>query len=260
MLRPLLAAALFAAPAAFSPALGAQPTPPSPTDADGIFREVDRRQALVESERATVRMEIEDKKGRVRSRTMELATKQDGDDAKSVLLFTAPADIRGTGLLTIEQDGADEQKLYLPALKRVQRIAGSARGDRFAGSDFTFEDLGARDPDDYDARLLKTTDAAYTIEVRDRTGDSAYDRLVLTVSRARYTIDRAEYYDGAELAKVLTAGGFQEVAPQAFRADRLTMRDVREERETRLVFEDREVGAAVSDGLFSERTLQRGRL
>ena len=98
------------------------------------------------------------------------------------------------------------------------------------------------------------------IEVRDRAGASTYDRLVLTVDRARYTIDRAEYFDGAELAKVLTAADFKEAAPGAFRANRMTMRDVREERETRLVFENREVGAAVSDGLFSERTLKRGRL
>jgi hypothetical protein len=258
MIRPAAAPALLFA--LFAPAALAQPAPASPTDADGIFREVDRRQDLVASERATIRMEIEDKKGRVRSRTMDLATKQDGDDQRSILLFSAPADIRGTGLLTIEQDGDDEQLLYLPALGRVQRIAGSARGDRFAGSDFTFEDLGARDPDDYDARLLETTDAAYTLEVRDQAGTSAYDRLVLTVDRERYTIDRAEYYDGADLAKVLTATDFEEVAPGAYRAGSLTMRDVREERETRLVFEDREVGAAVRDALFSERTLKRGRL
>ncbi|MDX1530783.1 MAG: outer membrane lipoprotein-sorting protein, partial [Rhodothermales bacterium] len=125
--------------------------------ASEVFEEVERRQKLVANEEAAIRMEIVDERGRTRTRQMRTYTKVGADDrAKSLVVFTGPADIRGMGLLTIERDGGDEQQLYLPALRRVQRISGSQRGERFAGSDFTYEDLSTRDPDEYRVALVET--------------------------------------------------------------------------------------------------------
>ena len=106
----------------------------SAKEAKRIFEEVERRQKLVQDEKASVEMTITNSKGQTRKRAMTLYTKVDGGKTKSLVVFTAPADIRGMGLLTLEGDEADDQKLYLPALGRVQRISGSKRGERFAGS------------------------------------------------------------------------------------------------------------------------------
>ncbi len=230
------------------------------TTASEVFDEVERRQNLVGTESASIRMEIVDERGRTRTRSLDVRTKRGGDDRlKSILVFTGPADIRGTGLLTIEADGGDDQKLYLPALGRVQRIAGSTRGERFAGSDFTYEDLGTRDPDAYDVTMAETTPDAFVLDARPTDPDSKYSRIVLTVDRARYVVRRAEHYDrSGELAKVLTAGDFAEVAPGAWRAGRLTMEDVQAGRRTVLTFTERDTGAALGDALFTERQLQRG--
>ncbi len=225
-----------------------------------VFDEVERRQRLVASESASIRMEIEDERGRTRTREVDIRVKV-GDDgrSKSLLVFTSPADIRGTGLLTIETDGGDDQRLYLPALRRVQRIAGSKRTERFAGSDFSYEDLGTRDPDDYDVAMGASTPDAFVLEARPRSGDSQYGRIVLTVDRARYAVTKAEHYDrDGALVKVLTATDFAEVAPGAWRASRLVMEDVRERRRTALTYTEREVGVALRDDLFTERQLERG--
>lgn len=228
--------------------------------ASDVFDEVERRQKLVTAESASIRMESVDDRGRTRTRAMDLRTKIGADDrAKSILVFTGPADIRGMGLLTIEAAGGDDQKLYLPALGRVQRIAGSKRTERFAGSDFTYEDLGTRDPDQYDVAMARTTPDAFVLEARPRSADSQYGRIVLTVDRARYVVTKAEHYDrGGDLAKVLTAADFVEVAPGAWRANRLVMEDVQEGRRTALTFEDRRTGLDLRDDLFTERQLQRG--
>ena len=238
----------------FPLAAAAQPS------ASDVFDEVERRQNLVTSESAALRMEIVDERGRIRTRSMDLRTKISSDDrAKSSLVFTGPADIRGMGLLTVETDGGDDQMLYLPALGRVQRIAGSKRGERFAGSDFTYEDLGTRDPDQYDVEMLETTPGAFVFEARPKDDDSDYSRIVLTVDREGYVVERAEHYDrSGELAKVLTASDFGEVAPNAWRANRLTMEDVQDDRRTVLTFTERETGATLDDAVFSERQLQRG--
>lgn len=225
-----------------------------------VFDEVERRQRLVRDEKAAIEMEIVDERGRTRSRAMEVFTKIGEDErARSLLVFTAPADIRGMGLLTLEAAGGDDQRLYLPALGRVQRIAGARRGERFAGSDFTYEDLGTRDPDDYDVSLLETRPDAFVIEARPRDPDSKYGRIVLEVERTRYVVRRAEHYDRAgELAKVLSAEGFEAVAEGAYRAQRMTMEDVQAGRRTVLTFRERTTGEPLPDDLFTERRLARG--
>ena len=236
------------------------PLAASAQSAHDVFDEVERRQKLVSSESASLRMEIVDERGRTRTRAMDIRTKVGDDDrAKSILVFTSPADIRGMGLLTVEADGGDDQKLYLPALGRVQRIAGSKRGERFAGSDFTYEDLGTRDPDEYEVSLGDSTPEAFVIEARPRDGASKYSRIVLTVDRERYVVTKAEHYDrSGDLAKVLTASDLTEVVPGTWSANRLVMEDVQDDRRTVLTFENRKTGTVLRDDLFTERQLQRG--
>jgi hypothetical protein len=66
----------------------------------------------------------------------------------SLMRFIEPADVEGTGLLTIDYPGDEnDQWLYLPALDRVRRIASSRKGGRFVGSDFYYEDLRDREPE-----------------------------------------------------------------------------------------------------------------
>ena len=107
--------------------------------------------------------------------------------------------------------------------------------------------------------MLETTDDAFVFEARPRDDDSEYSRIAITVDRERYAIRRAEHFgrDG-ELVKVLTAGDFTEVAPGAWRANRMVMEDVQADRRTVLTFTDRETGATLRDDVFTERQLQRG--
>jgi len=68
------------------------------------------------------------------------------DETLSLMRFTAPADIEGTGLLTHDLPGDESnQWIYLPALDRARRIASSRKGGRFVGSDIYYEDLRKRD-------------------------------------------------------------------------------------------------------------------
>ena len=61
--------------------------------------------------------------------------------------FTEPADISGTGLLTLDHPIADsDQWIYLPALDRVRRISASRKGGRFVNSEYYYEDLRDRKP------------------------------------------------------------------------------------------------------------------
>ena len=64
--------------------------------------------------------------------------------------FVSPADVKGTKFLSyshIKKD--DDQWLYLPALKRVKRIASKNKSGSFMGSEFSYEDLSSFDADKY---------------------------------------------------------------------------------------------------------------
>lgn len=69
--------------------------------------------------------------------------------------FTDPADIAGTGLLTLDHVNAEsDQWIYLPALDRVRRISASRKGGRFVNSELYYEDLRERKPKQDQHRIL----------------------------------------------------------------------------------------------------------
>lgn len=228
--------------------------------AQQIFEEVEARQDRVRSEAVTIDMTIIDDRGRTRNRVMQTWSKTNDDGlTRSLIRFSEPADIRGLGLLTLETEDGDDQRLYLPALKRVQRIAGSSRQDRFAGSDFSYEDLGTYDPDQFETSLLETTDTAWILEAVTLDADSQYDKLELTVDQQRYVLLAVDYYDrSGTLVKTLRTDDFTELAPDIWRANQMTMINVRDDRRTELVFRDRDIASDIDDDLFTERQLKRG--
>lgn len=72
-----------------------------------------------------------------------------------LLRFSAPADIKNTGLLTYSSPAeSNTQWIYLPALDRARRIASSRKGGRFVGSDIYYEDLQKREVEDDHHRIL----------------------------------------------------------------------------------------------------------
>lgn len=94
-------------------------------------------------------MELIPAKGQTRVRELDIAGADRDGLRKSLLRFTAPADIEGTGFLTLEDGNGDtEQFLYLPALKRTRRIVAGQKSRSFVNTDFTFEDMERRPVED----------------------------------------------------------------------------------------------------------------
>lgn len=94
-----------------------------------------------------VQMVITQKNGAVKQRLLYMFTKEKTKKERWTLMrFIQPANVEGTGLLTLDFPGDESnQWLYLPALKKARRIASSREGGRFVGSDFYYEDLMDRE-------------------------------------------------------------------------------------------------------------------
>ena len=129
----------------------AQPRASVADTARSVAERVDRRE-MGRDARLDMLMRLIDRQGRVRERSLLLTALRDPAEPGDRLLvrFLGPNDIKGTAFLVWEHpDTEDERFLYLPALGRVRRIAGAEKQESFAGSDFSYEDIGRRRLDDY---------------------------------------------------------------------------------------------------------------
>ena len=123
-------------------------------------------------------------------------------DSKSEVVFTAPKEIQGVALLSVNQPGAAErQYVYTPATDRVRSVVPQERSARFIGTDFTYEDIAERVQSDYTYRLLGDTEKldghkTYKVEVTPvDQGRSQYKYLYVWVAQDVPVILFAEMYD-----------------------------------------------------------------
>src|ERR1043165_988587 len=86
-------------------------------------------------------------------------------DSKARLQFTAPADVKGVGMLIVNHpDRASDQWMWRPNIERDQRIALQDRSTRFFGTDFSFEDLEERDVGQFDFKLEGDEGGAWKVQ------------------------------------------------------------------------------------------------
>jgi hypothetical protein len=103
-----------------------------------------------------VHLEVTDRRDRVRTREMEVLRINTGAHRqKYYVYFHEPSALRRTVFLVWTRGAEDDDRwLYLPATDLTQRIAGRQKRNSFAGSDFTYEDVTGRHPDQDDLEVL----------------------------------------------------------------------------------------------------------
>jgi len=96
---------------------------------------------------ADMTMTLTDKYGQSTSRVIRNRTLEGSDEGdKSIVIFDSPGDVRGTAFLShTKKTDTDDQWLFLPALKRVKRIASSNKAGPFMGSEFAYEDISSQE-------------------------------------------------------------------------------------------------------------------
>jgi hypothetical protein len=131
--------------------------------------------------------------------------------SKSMVRFTAPADLAGAGFLQVQnRSGDDDRFLFLPELKRSRRIAGSLRGSSFMGTDFSFADLDRRDFREGEATSKPDEDvgkhACFRIDVVPKRSDSPYSKLETWIRKDNMLPLKLMMYDRAKvLVKTFSA-------------------------------------------------------
>ncbi|MCD4814638.1 outer membrane lipoprotein-sorting protein [bacterium] len=201
-------------------------------------------------------MTIVHKSGAKRIRTIKIWTK--GDDY-TLVRFISPANIKGTGFLSVK----DDDWLYLPALRKVRRIAGKDKGKSFMGSDFSYEDVGTDSlVEKYNARLLGIEkyeeQDCYILELLPKDAKGAiYSKQKRWVDKARFNQMKTEYYDEhGDLLKIMYLSEVEEIEG-FWLTKKMEMQNVQKGSKTIIVEKEVKVNPAIPDKMFTTRQLEK---
>ncbi len=216
---------------------------------------------------AELQMILIDERGREASRKMrnKVLEGPDGEGDKNLIVFDQPRDIKGTALLTYSMlEAPDMQWLFLPAVKRVKRIASKNRSGPFLGSEFSYEDMSTPVLEKYDYRFVEETElngtACYVIESTPKDENSGYSRIVTWVDTEELRMMKSHYFDreNTEL-KTLTAHEYRQFNDQYWRPAELHMLNHQTGKSTRLVFSEYLFGNGLSEREFTKASLASSR-
>ena len=188
----------------------------------------------------------------------------EGDGDKSLSLFDEPADVKGTAMLTFSHGlEPDDQWLYLPALKRVKRIASRNKSGPFMGSEFAYEDLGSQEVEKYGYRYLRDEPCGegwrcWVVERTPAYEYSGYSRQEVWMEQAEYRLVKADFYDRkGDLLKTLAWRGYQEFLGRHWRPGEMFMENHQTGKTTLLKWRNYRFRTGLDEGDFNKNALAR---
>ncbi|WP_296060706.1 outer membrane lipoprotein-sorting protein [uncultured Amphritea sp.] len=152
-----------------------------------------------EDGRSEARMLIEDSQGRKQQRQFTILRRdyEDGGDQQFLVAFSRPADVRDTVFLVEKHAGTDDDRwLYLPGLDLVKRISAGDKRTSFVGSNYFYEDVSGRNPEEDTHQLIETTEAFYVLDNAPKDPNSVeFARYRVWIDKVNMLPMKIEYYD-----------------------------------------------------------------
>jgi len=200
-----------------------------------------------------IKISIYDKKGNVSERELILMQKA---CCMRLTKFIAPADQKGIAFLSLPNDNLT---MYLPAFGKTRKVAGHVKNTKFAGTDYTYEDMEAKKYNDkYDPKIIKTETDSYVLELTPKAGSkSEYSKLHMTVRSSDNYPTLIEYFDkGGKLIKKMESSNIKKVGKYLL-AHQTILTDLRSNTKTKMEISNVKFDSNLSDDLFTEKQLTR---
>lgn len=230
-----------------------------------IAQEGDAKDTGFGDNTANMVMTLKNRAGKTSRRIIRIKTLEGrGDGDKSLSLFDEPADVKGTAMLTFSHGlKADDQWLYLSALKRVKRINSRNKSGPFMGSEFAFEDLGSQEIEKFKYKYLKeeACGQGWKCHVVERTPAykySGYTKQVTWIDTKEYRPVKTMFYDRKKsLLKTLNATGFKQYLGKFWRPSRMQMQNHQTGKSTTLDWTNYKFKTGLTKRDFNKKSLAR---
>lgn len=215
---------------------------------------------------ADVTMVLRNASGQEAERAMRVKSfevQTDGD--KALTVFDSPRDVAGTAFLSFSHPREpDEQWIYLPAIKRVKRIATRNKSGPFVGSEFAFEDMASFEIEKYDYDFLRDdvfdNDAVWVVEQTPKDDFSGYSKMLVWVDKSDYRARQIEFFDRKKAPlKTLMLDEFTLYKDKYWRPHVSEMVNLQTGKSTRLITNKLEFDTGVKESDFDKSKLKRVR-
>ncbi|ABK43064.1 conserved hypothetical protein [Magnetococcus marinus MC-1] len=250
------------------PALGSPQAQAETSQEKGLrlVQEADKQDFGYVDLTAQLEMVLTNRQGDSSSRKIRIKMKEVADDGDmSLSVFDTPADVKGTVMLTHSHAvKPDDQWMFLPAVKRVKRIASRNKSGPFMGSEFAFEDLASQEVAKYTYNYLRdeVIDGrdSWVIERRPAYAYSGYTRQEVWLDKVRLQPNQVIYYDRKnDLLKTQTFSGYQQYLGRYWRPSLMLMVNHQTHKQTTLSWLDYRFKNGFSDREFHKDGMQRTR-
>ena len=226
-----------------------------------IVEEAQRR-TTTQSQRYEGTLQVIDAKTKITEKRWQYDRIGSHGSSKSVLRFTAPAEVKGVALLVLNHpDSASDQWMWTPAINRERRIALQDRSTRFFGTDFSFEDLEERDTNQFDYKLAgeDAIDGASCWKVQStpkQTKASQYSNSYLWIRKDNYAITQIENYSKDQLVR---RAHYTDIRNDQgiWTAHQIEMLDLKRNSRTILKIEKLQYNVPAKDEAFTLQALRR---
>jgi hypothetical protein len=214
---------------------------------------------------AELTMTLTNKQGEKRVRKLSQFISNDGNMEKKIMFFISPADVKGTSFMnwSYNTEKDDDQWIYLPALKRTKRISSGSKGDYFMGSDFTYDDLGDRHPNEDNHKLLREEilkgKACYVVESTPKASGHMYAKTITWVLKDKSIGLKRDFYDAnGKLLKTLEMKKYENINGYLTVLE-TEMKNVQRNHATVISLANVKVNQGIAGSKFTERSMTMGR-
>jgi len=198
---------------------------------------------------------------KLRFKSLEVPT--DGD--KSIAIFESPRDVKGVAILSYAHKvEADDQWLYLPALKRVKRIASKNKSGPFLGSEFSFEDFSFQEVEKYEYLYLEEeiylNNPCYVIERKPLDPYSGYTKQLVWIDKENYLVQKIHHFDRKSFhLKTQLFKDYRKYEGFFWQPHEIEMINHQNGKKSILIFDDVKLKNGFTDRDFSQNSLKRSR-
>jgi len=231
-----------------------------------ISMEAKKRDLGWQDSTADMLMLLRNKQGQESIREIKMKSLEvDNDGDKSLTIFNKPRDVKGTAFLSFSHPvDADDQWLFLPALKRVKRISSRNKSGPFMGSEFAFEDLSSFEVEKYSYKYLGVEEinglTNFKVEQYPVDENSGYTRRIVWLDTLEYRVHKIDFYDRKNsLLKTLTFSDYKQYIAKHWRADKQEMINHQNGKSTELKWSNYDFKTGLSDSDFNRNSLKRAR-
>ncbi len=220
-------------------------------DAVEILNKVDEVMYSPKDMTGKTKIVLIDKRGKEKVR--EAITIQKGMD-KRIFRFTAPSSQAGIAVLSLPND---VMYIYMPAFGKERRISSSVKKQKFAGTDFSYDDMESKPLNEkYSAKLLETEGNLFVLELTPRSKKSDYSKLIVKVDKNNYCPITMDFYNkGGKKVKEATSK-FVKIG-KYWNAEEMIMKDLKKNHSTKMIMSDVVYDQGLSDSDFSVRKLKQ---